>query len=305
MATQSKINVAALLNQKHDPLAKVIVITNQKGGVGKTSHAFNFAHYLNELGYSVLAVDLDGQGSFTELFFDQDVLKQYVHTTAAELFKGEVEDFIALSHPSGIDLVATARNSHELTDVDTMSIEVAELFHTNISKIAESYDFLVLDTPPAPGVRTTSACASADYIYAPVLLDTFAIPALEGVLGSIHNIGELIGADLKIDGILINQVQDSSVETMADYKELASIIGKSVIPTPIRQSKTFRRAQRDGLPVWHYRHSGAEQRTSRETRKAYGEMAGRIKEIPKKRIAAFTEISRAVRTKIAQATQGE
>lgn len=300
MSNSKKIDVTALLNEEQTPLSKIVCITNQKGGVGKTSHAFNFAHYLNELGYRVLAVDLDGQGSFTELFFVQSVLDQYVHTRAAQLFAGELEEFIPLCHPSGIDVVATVRNSHELTDIDTLGIEVAEVFYQNITKIAGNYDFLVVDTPPAPGVRTTSACASADYIFAPVLLDTFAIPALEGVLGSIQNIGELLGIELSIHGILINQVQDSSVETMAEFRELKSVIGKAAINTPFRQSRVFRRAQREGLPVWHYRHSGTEQRTSRESRAAYGEMAGRIKEIPRKRIAAFMDISRAVRTKHAQ-----
>ncbi len=299
MTTRSKA-VEAAMNADATPLAKLIAITNQKGGVGKTSTAFNFAHYLNELAYRVLVVDLDGQGNLTELFFEQDVLNHYVHTSAVSLFDGELESFVPLSHPSGIDVVATIRNCHELTSIDTRSIEVAQVFYENITKIAESYDFVVFDTPPAPGVRTTAACASADYIFAPVLVDTFALPALEGVLNSVYSIGQIIGAELKLHGILINQLQDGTAETRKDYQILADAIGDALIPTPVRLSKPFRRAQRAGVPVWQLRHSGSEQRTSRETRKAYGEMASRIDVIPRERILGFNEYSRAVRAKAAQ-----
>ncbi|ELQ8317785.1 ParA family protein [Pseudomonas aeruginosa] len=291
---------AALASPEHR-LSKIIAITNQKGGVGKTSTSFNFAHYLNELGYRVLAVDLDGQGNFTELFFDQSVLTQYVHTPALALFEqGGCDNFQPLTHPSGIDVLATPRNCHELNEIDSRSISVAEVFFNNLSAIAQHYDFVLCDTPPAPGVRTTSACASADYIFAPVLVDTFADSALEGVISSIQNIGMMLEADLSLTGILINQlVLDGTADTAQQYKNLAARIGSALIPTPIRQTKPFSRAQRKGIPVWHLRQSGSERSTSHETRQAYGEMAARIPEIQAERIAFFNEVSRAVRAKIA------
>lgn len=297
-ALKAKVIEAAL-----SPLAacisKIVTITNQKGGVGKTSTSFNFAHYLNELGFRVLAVDLDGQGNFTELFFEQDVLNKFVHTTALDLFsEGAAEKFQPLAHPSGIDVVATRRNCHELNNVDTLNISVAGVFYNNLTAIAQSYDFIVIDTPPAPGVRTTSACASADYIFAPVLVDTFAESALEGVLSSIESIGQIIEADLKITGILINGLQDGTEDTKREYEKLAKKIGTALIPTSIKQSKPFSRAQKQGVPVWHLRRSGAERLVSLDTRKAYGQMAERIVEIPAERIQYFNEVSRAVREKI-------
>ena len=311
MTTQSKTNkpsqtklakaIEAAINPSGSRFGKVITITNQKGGVGKTSTSFNFAHYLNELGYRVLAVDLDGQGNFTELFFDQDVLSKYVHTPALALFEeGASEDFQPLTHPSGIDVVATPRNCHELNAIDALPISVAGVFYNNLSGIAQNYDFIICDTPPAPGVRTTSACASADYIFAPVLVDTFAESALEGVISSIQNIGQIIEAELEVTGILINQiVLDGTKDTQQQYANLASKIGAALIPTPIRQSKPFGRAQRQGIPVWHLRTSGAERQAATETRKAYGEMAMRIPEISKDRITFFNDVSRRVRAKIA------
>lgn len=316
MTTQSKNNKPALaklaaaieaaLNPVEIRFGKVIAITNQKGGVGKTSTSFNFAHYLNELGYRVLAVDLDGQGNFTELFFNEDVLTQYVHTPALSLFtEGASANFQPLTHPSGIDVVATPRNCHELNAIDALPISVAGVFYENLSVIAQHYDFIVCDTPPAPGVRTTAACASADYIFAPVLVDTFAESALAGVISSIQNIGQIIEADLQLTGILINQVVlDGTKDTQQQYANLASKIGAALIPTPIRQSKPFARAQRKGVPVWHLRTSGAERQAATETRKAYGEMAIRIPEISKDRIMYFNDVSRRVRAKIADEARG-
>ncbi len=311
MTTQSKPKKPAMakiaaaiqsaLTAPEHRLSKVIAITNQKGGVGKTSTSFNFAHYLNELGYRVLAVDLDGQGNFTELFFDQSVLTQYVHTPALALFQeGACENFHPLTHPSGIDVLATPRNCHELNEIDSRPISVAEVFFNNLMAVSKGYDFILCDTPPAPGVRTTAACASADYIFAPVLVDTFADSALEGVISSIQNIGLLLEADLSLTGILINQlVLDGTADTAQQYKNLATRIGPTLIPTPIRQTKPFSRAQRQGIPVWHLRQSGSERATSHETRQAYGEMAARIPEIQVERITFFNEVSRAVRAKIA------
>ncbi|MPQ69273.1 ParA family protein [Pseudomonas sp. MWU12-2323] len=281
-------------------ISKIIAITNQKGGVGKTSTSFNFAHYVNELGYRVLVVDLDGQGNLTELFFEVDVLERFVHTPAIALFQqGTAENFHPLAHPSGIDLLPTRPNSHEMNNVDTMDIQVAGVFYDNLKVIAQNYDFVLCDTPPTPGVRTTAACGSADYIFAPVLVDTFANSALAGVISSVENIGRIIEADLSLTGILINQLQDSTEETKQDYKKLSTRIGGALIPTPIRFSKPFARAQKQGVPVWHLNRSGSERNTSRETRQAYGEMAARIPEIQIERIEHFSEVSRAVRNKIA------
>lgn len=297
MTTLSKA-IHDALAEPAERIGKIIAITNQKGGVGKTSTSFNFAHFLHEMGYRVLVVDLDGQGNLTELFFEPNVLIEYVHTPAVALFQRVVvDDFHPLVHPSGIDVLATRRNCHELNDVDTKPIDVAQTFYENLSSIAKDYDFVVCDTPPAPGVRTTAACASADYIYAPVLVDTFAESALEGVVSSIESIGAILGADLKLTGVLINQLQDSSIDARQEYKSLSLKIGDALIRTPVRMSKPFARAQRKGIPVWHLRRSGSEQKTSRDTRKAYGEMASRIAEISSERIEHFNEVSRAVRAK--------
>jgi len=294
MTTKSVVREA--LSGSQPPFAKIITITNQKGGVGKTSTAFNFGHYLNELGYRVAMIDLDGQGNLSELFFEQDALNEYVHTAAVELFsEGAHENFAPLRHPSGIDLIATARNCHELNNVDTRSIESAQLFYSNLMQIAANYDFVVIDTPPTPGVRTTAGCASADYIFAPVLIDTFAVPALEGVFSSIQSIGQIIGADLQLSGVLINHWQETDADSKEEYRLLAEAIGPALIPTPVRASRVFVKAQRHGVPVWHFRRSGNEQKVSRETRRAYGEMASRIAEIPASRIQHFSDISRAVR----------
>lgn len=311
MTTQSKTKkkstlrplakvLESVLARDEAALGKIIAITNQKGGVGKTATSFNYAHYLNELGYRVLVIDLDGQGNITQLFFDRDVLLNYVHTPALALFEqGAAEVFQPLTHPSGIDVAATPRNCHELNGVDVMSISVASVFYENLQTIGQHYDFIVIDTPPAPGVRTTSACASADYIYAPVLVDTFAESALEGVLGSIENIGQLLGIDLTITGILINKLKlDGEEDTKQKYRKLCELCGDARIPTPIRQSKPFDKSQGLGIPVWHLRKSGSERQASQETCAAYGEMASRIAEIPSERIHYFKDISRAVRAQI-------
>lgn len=318
MTTQSKskkkpairslaLAIQAALAPSDTALGKVVAIANQKGGVGKTATSFNFAHYLNELGYRVLAVDLDGQGNFTELFFDREVLLNYVHTPALALFhEGTADNFQPLAHPSGIDVVATTRNCHELNGVDVLPISVAATFYENLQAIGASYDFIVIDTPPAPGVRTTSACASADYIYAPVLVDTFAESALEGVLGSIENISQLLQIELGITGILINKLKlDGEKDTVEKYRKLAAQCGDALIQTPIRQSKPFDKSQGLGIPVWHLNKSGSERQASKETREAYGEMASRITEIPAERIYYFKDISRAVRAQIVASSAGK
>lgn len=299
--------VASALDAELAPLGKVIAISNQKGGVGKTSSSYNFAHYLSEMGYKVAVVDCDGQGNLTELFFDQDVLANYVYTRALELFqwpteteeqqKENLSSFRPLHHESGIDVVATPRNDHQLHDIDTKSIELIETFYMNVRLIAQLYDFVIIDTPPAPGLRTSAACATADYIFAPVEIDIFGESALEGVFKSITNIGELLEIELKLDGVLVNAWQDTGAEARQDYEVLAAKVGHPLIPTPIRRSKAFVKAQRLRVPVWHVRSSGSEQRTARETRKAYGEMALRIKEIAPERVAYFNDLSRAVRAR--------
>lgn len=295
--------VKSAIDKTEAPLGKIIAIANQKGGVGKTTTTYCLANYLNELGYRVLAVDLDGQGNLTQRFFTEDVLERFTYSPALALFsEGGADAFDPLPCPSGIDLLPTPRACHATTAVDAMDMGVAMIFYNNLKVIAESYDFIVIDTPPSPGTRTTSALVSADYKFAPVVLGGDAASSLRSVAESIDNIAALLETELSLDAVIANQVViDGTTGPSTDYAEAKQLVGDLLLENYVRYSSPFKRGLRLGIPPWHARKTGAERTAQENAELVYGELALRIAEVDPLRVQHFSEISRKIRA-LAKAT---
>jgi chromosome partitioning protein len=168
--------------RKKKPLGSVVTITNQKGGVGKTTISFNLAHFLNELGFKILVVDLDPQGNFTSCFFDGE---RTGSLSAAMLFSNEPFTAKPVGTDDGIDVIYTEAGDVDLTEVEMNGLGGIESFYNHISAIRENYDYVVIDTPPSYGIKMISACVLADYIFAPIDLAAFAV---SGVLALDKNL---------------------------------------------------------------------------------------------------------------------
>jgi len=229
-------------------MTKTICVANQKGGVGKTTTAINLAYSLAILEYNVLLVDADPQANSTSGFgFDPKNVKIGLYETLVQDISPE--DIILNTSnskldllPSNIDLVGA-----EIEMIDLPNRE--KLMKRILSKVKESYDFIIIDCSPSLGLITTNALAAADSVIIPVQCEYFALEGLGKLLNTIKIVQKSINPGLEIEGLLLtmydsrlrlsNQVVD---EVKLHFQELA-------FDTIIQRNTKLSEAPSFGVPV--------------------------------------------------------
>lgn len=253
-------------------LAKIITITNQKGGVGKTTISFHLAVFLARLGYRVLVVDLDGQGNLSSCLAPG---KQEGGTMTAMLFRDEEITTSPLETVWGVDLIYCLEGDMSVYEVEMEGISRVNPFYLRIKDMSEQYDFVILDTPPTYGVKMMAACIAADYIFAPVELAGFALNGVRALDECMATISAVVKQPIGIDGLICNKYDTRNSLHESSLQEIRKQVGKLVFNTVLRDSAPIDKAILTAQPVWKTRKSGNE-------RAASGMMVDLMKEIAHK-----------------------
>ena len=192
---------------------KVIAVTNQKGGVGKTTTAVNLGVGLARHGKKVLLVDTDPQGSLTVSMGIKN--PDELDTTISDLMQVIVEngsltlpDQGILKNPEGVDLVPSniGLSSFEVSLVNTMSREF--VLRGYLGEIKQSYDYILIDCMPSLGMLTINALAAADSVLIPCQANYLSTKGLKLLMGSVAKVRRQINPALKIDGILLTMADN-------------------------------------------------------------------------------------------------
>ncbi|MFI3174566.1 MAG: ParA family protein [Bacillota bacterium] len=191
---------------------KVIAVVNQKGGVGKTVSTVNIAVGLARKGKRVLAIDLDPQGSLTVSFGEKD--PDSIPITVNNILENIMKDiefdvsYAVMEHKEGIQFVPS---NLQLAGVDMQlmnSISRESILKEYTKRIAERYDYIVIDCSPSLGLLTVNALACADEVVIPVQAQYLSMKGMEQLLDSIKKIKKKINMKLEIAGILITMVDN-------------------------------------------------------------------------------------------------
>lgn len=204
-------------------MAKVIAVTNQKGGVGKSTTVSNLGIGLSNLGFKVLTIDLDSQGSLTASlgFPHPDKLENTIATIMTNIINEKPfgwDDGI-IHHDEGIDLMPgnIELSGLEVSLVNVMGREM--VLKEYIETVREHYDYILIDCMPSLGMLTINALACADTTLIPVQAAYLPVKGLEQLLKTIFKVKRQINSRLEIEGILITMV-DARTTYAKDICEL-------------------------------------------------------------------------------------
>ena len=189
---------------------KVIAITNQKGGVGKTTTTFNLGVALAKQGKRVLVVDVDPQSNLTTYagWYDENELK-YTLTDLMEQSMNDDETKIKesiLHHKENVDLIPSNLSLSALENSLTYAMSREYTLRNCLSSIKDDYDYILLDCQPSLGMLTINALASANSVIIPVQSEYFALRGMTDLFKIINKVRRQINPTLKIEGALLTLV---------------------------------------------------------------------------------------------------
>ncbi len=240
-------------------MGRIIAITNQKGGVGKTTTAINLSACLAESGQRVLTVDFDPQGNTTS---GLGLEKGNIDDTVYELLMGEcdVEQCIQPSVQEGLDVMPSdvdlAGAEIELLDIKNKESILKE----NLAKVRDNYDFVIIDCPPSLNLLTINALTAADTVLVPIQCEYYALEGLSQVLKTVGLVQKKLNPDLEVEGVVFTMYDartNLSLEVVENVKShLHENIYKTIIPRNVRLAE----APSYGMPINLYdsRSTGAE-----------------------------------------------
>ena len=246
-------------------MANVICITNQKGGVGKTTTAINLAYYLAKSKKRVLLIDLDPQGNATS---GLGISKTDLHESMTEVMLGVIglSKVITKTNFKNLDLAPT---TPQLANAE---VEIAKMdkkftyLRDGIKAVDKNYDYVIIDSPPSLSFLTVNAMVSANYLLLPVQTEFYALEGVVQLLESMKLVKKAMNPNLKLVGVVATMYDKRTSLSAQVLEEIKKYFKNAVFETKIPRNVRVAEAPSHGVPV------GAYDKFSRGA-KAYKELA--------------------------------
>ena len=240
-------------------MQKIIAITNQKGGVGKTTTAVNLTACLAEMGKRVLLIDADPQGSATSGF---SINKVEQEKTIYELLLNEVSIRECILKdvmpnvsviPSNVNLAAA--------EIELIGIEDKEfILQKEIEYVRDDYDYIIIDCPPALNTLTLNAMTTANSVIVPIQCEYLALEGLSDLIQTINLVKERLNPELDLEGIVFTMYDSRTILSQQVVENVREHFPDKIYEAKIPRNVRLSEAPSFGQPITVYdpKSTGAE-----------------------------------------------
>ncbi|MBE5741161.1 MAG: ParA family protein [Clostridiales bacterium] len=232
-------------------MGKIIAVTNQKGGVGKTTSCVNLASYVADAGHKVLLIDMDPQGNACS---SVGVEVEKDQNSIYEVLLGEVKIKEAI-YPSvlkGLDCIPSTVDLSG-AEVDLVYMDNREkILKEALNEIKDAYDYIFIDCPPSLGLLTVNALTATNTIIIPIQCEYFALVGLGQLMNTVRLIKKHLNPEIEIEGVLLTMKDNRSNLVAQVSEEIKKYFGTKVYNTYIPRNVRLAESPSHGKPIVMY-----------------------------------------------------
>ncbi len=240
-------------------MGKVIAITNQKGGVGKTTTAINLGASLAHLGKKVLLLDIDPQGNTTSgVGVQKQSIKRCVYDVLVSGFSLD-----AIIMPTAVERLWVAPASIQLAGAEielVPSMSREDKLRQQMEPVRDDYDYTLIDCPPSLGLLTINALTAADSVLVPIQCEYYALEGLSQLINTVKLVQKHLNKSLTLQGALLTMYDPRTNLSAQVVSEVKAYFGDQVYDTIVPRSVRLSEAPSYGQTILDYdpRSKGAE-----------------------------------------------